>query len=250
MTRIKIDWPEPSGGWTIAEETVYIWAADLTNTGTPVAEYSQTLSPDELERAKRFRFERHRDRFIAGRGWLRAVLATYLQTYPGEIQFEYSQRGKPGLKDASAGLHFNLTHCEDLALLAVTRTCPVGVDVERARALGDADDIAVRFFSTRESEGLKSLPDAEKPVAFFNLWTRKEAWLKATGEGLSESLNQVEVSFLAGEPARLVRLFGKSDSVRQWTIAGLMPAVEFIGALAAPAPNLKTICGRWPARAG
>ena len=94
------------------------------------------------------------------------------------------------------------------------------------------------------------LPDAEKPVAFFNLWTRKEAWLKATGEGLSDSLNQVEVSFLASEPTRLISLFGKSDTVQGWTLAGLAPALHFIGALAAPAPNLKTVCYGCLSRSG
>src|SRR6266496_4797146 len=229
MTAAKINWPEPPSDWALGAGEIHVWTTSLEPGREALADYSSMLSPDETVRAGRFHFERDRNRFIAGRGWLRAVLARYWQRHPGRLRFAYNSRGKPALADSPGTLHFNLAHCEGLALLAVTRTCEVGIDVERVRPLSDADSIAGRFFSASESEGLKGLPDVQKPRAFFNLWTRKEAWLKATGDGISDSLNQVEVSFLAGEPARLIRLFGKTEGVQNWTLRELVPAADFVG---------------------
>src|SRR5437588_12461769 len=142
MTEPQINWPGPPGDWALGEGDIHVWAASLKLTATGLAACSGMLSPDETERAGRFRFDQHRNRFMAGRGWLRAVLASYLRREPGQLRFEYSARGKPALKDAPQALHFNLAHCEDLALLAVTTKCEVGVDVERVRPLSDADRIA------------------------------------------------------------------------------------------------------------
>jgi 4'-phosphopantetheinyl transferase len=246
MSDLKINWPEPPRVWTLAERAVHVWALGLAADASRFATYTAALSSDEIERGARFRFEQHRNRFITGRGWLRTVLARYLDQQPGELRFEYNQNGKPSLRGGDPSFHFNLAHCDDLAVLAVTRAAEVGVDVERVRPLKDADDIADRFFSRTESAGLKALAPAEKPSAFFNLWTRKEAWLKATGEGLSDSLNQVEVSFLPKEKARLVRLFGRTDELHEWTLRELAPASCFVGAVVTHTPNLEVTCWRWP----
>jgi 4'-phosphopantetheinyl transferase len=112
--------------------------------------------------------------------------------------------------------------------------------------LADAERIAERFFSQGECEGLRNLPDAKKLPAFFNLWTRKEAWLKATGDGISDCLGQVEVSFLPDEPARLIRLPGATQDVHNWTLHDLVPASGFVGALAAPANDIRLHCWHWP----
>jgi 4'-phosphopantetheinyl transferase len=245
MIEANINWPHPPPGWSLANHEVHVWASSLAADAEAIATYTSALSSDEIERVARFRFELHRNRFITGRGWLRTVLARYLDRQPGELRFEYNENGKPSLHGSELAFHFNLAHCGDLAVLAITRAAEVGVDVERVRPLKDADDIADRFFSPTESDGLKALTAAEKPAAFFNLWTRKEAWLKATGEGLSDSLNQVEVSFLPRDKAQLVRLFGKTAQIDQWTLRELAPVAEFTGAVVVQAPNLAVRCWRW-----
>jgi 4'-phosphopantetheinyl transferase len=212
-----------------------------------LATYSATLSPPELERGARFHFQLHRDRFIAGRGLLRTILSGYLGIDPRAVGFSYGPNGKPALAgraDATA-LHFNLAHSEDLALLAVTRAGNVGIDVERIRPLENVEELVARFFSPCESGAFQNLPASEKPVAFFNLWTRKEAWLKATGEGIGHSLNLVEVSFLPGAPARLVRLPANLAQPPCWSLHDLAPAPDFAAAVALAVTNARLHCWRW-----
>lgn len=210
--------------------------------------FARILSRDERARAARFRFDRDRDRFIAGRGLLRTILANYVNGSPSRLKFDYGPNGKPALSqsDGSDGIHFNLAHCDDLLLVAVTAAWDIGIDVERIRPFADADGIAARFFTQRECEGLKTLADAQKLPAFFRLWTRKEAWLKATGDGISNSLGQVEVSFLEGELPRLINVPGPNEASNNWTLRELVPAPGFVGALAAPAKDMRLNCWHWP----
>ncbi|MGE5138512.1 MAG: 4'-phosphopantetheinyl transferase family protein, partial [Rudaea sp.] len=212
-----------------------------------LARFAATLSPPELERAARFHFERLRQRFIAGRGLLRALLGRYLKVEPGQIEFGYGSAGKPMLLTPrpEMALHFNLAHTDDLALLAFTRLGPVGVDVERVRSLDDVTGLVSRFFSAREHAAFASLPEAQQPAAFFNLWTRKEAWLKATGEGIAHSLHLVEVSFLPREPTRLLAVPEPLSQGRPWTLLDLRPAAGFAAALAIAAAAPKLRCWRW-----
>ena len=221
--------------------------ASLRTSAAGTAAFAAILAHDERARAARFRFDRDRDRFIAGRGLLRTVLASYVEGDPGRLAFDYGPNGKPCLSecDRSGGVHFNLAHSDDLLLVAVARSWEIGVDVERVHALADAEGVAERFFSPREREGLRDLPAAQKLLAFFNLWTRKEAWLKATGVGISDSLGQVEVSFLAGEPARLLKLPGSTEADHPWSLHELAPAAGFVGALAVPAKEIRLNCWRW-----
>jgi 4'-phosphopantetheinyl transferase len=202
-----------------------------------------TLSYAERDRASRFRFDQHRNRFIVGRGWLRATLGCYLQTEPGALDFRYGAHGKPALAGAfdKAGWHFNLAHSGPLALLAVTRLGEVGVDIEEVRPMPDAEDLVNRFFSGREATLFRNLPEHQKSEAFFNLWTRKEAWLKATGEGIGRSLHLVEVSFLPGEPAQFLKLPEALPAEPVWNLRELAPAPGFVAAvaLAVEAPVLR-----------
>jgi len=165
---------------------------------------------------------------------LRTILAQYLETNPALLRFDYLQNGKPVLASefASAGIHFNLAHTGDLALIAITRIGAVGVDVEHVRPIENADDLVARFFSRREDELFQKVSTEQKPIAFFNLWTRKEALLKATGEGITRSLSLVEVSFLPGEPARLLAISGDTEAARRWLLKELAPAKGFAGAVA------------------
>ena len=146
------------------------------------SDYAELLTPDESARAARFYFERHQNRYVVGRGVLRTLLGAYLHLAPESVRFAYGPQGKPELSHnfASSDLCFNLAHSEGLGLLAVTRAASLGVDVERVRRLPEFDELVNRFFSPREADLFAKLPATEKPQAFFNLWTRKEAWLKFT----------------------------------------------------------------------
>ena len=229
----------------LAGDEIHVWATSLAVDPSILQKLSSTLTPDEMERAKRYKFAIHRNRFIAGRGALRAILALYLGTEAAALRFAYLENGKPDLggKFAKAGIDFNLAHTGDLALLAITRIGPVGVDVEYVRPIKNVDELVARFFSSRENKLFQKVPAAEKPSAFFNLWTRKEALLKATGEGITRSLDLVEVSFLPGEPARLLAISGDESAARRWMMKELSPADGFTGAVTVQPGTSNTPCG-------
>lgn len=234
-----IQWPPPDSS-QLAGDEIHVWAAQLTVDRDILEAHIATLSPDEKARAERFRFDKHRHRFVVGRGVLRNILGRYLQVDPASLRFDYLTNGKPALtrEFARAGIHFNLSHSEDLALVAVTRIGIVGVDVEWVRAIDDVDALVARFFSPRENELFQKVSSSEKPAAFFNLWTRKEALLKATGEGITRSLSLVEVSFLPGELARLLAVSGDTVKAAQWSLLDLQPASGFVGAVAIEARDV------------
>jgi 4'-phosphopantetheinyl transferase len=213
-----------------------------------LAKFHATLAPVERERAARFRFERDRNRFMVGRGALREILGHYLQIDPIKVEFIYGPHGKPLLADngREGGWQFNLAHSDALALVGVTCAGNIGVDIERIRPVNDVDELVARFFCPREIAAFHALPEEQKPIAFFNLWTRKEAWLKATGEGIGHSLNRVEVAFLPGEAARLLSLPEGPHAGDYWTLHQLDPAPGFAAALAVRAADRTLACWRWP----
>jgi 4'-phosphopantetheinyl transferase len=228
----------------LADAGVHVWAAHLDRSGEEILSFERMLSPAERDRAGKFHFPRDRHRFISGRGLLRAALSAYLETAPGELQFIYGPAGKPALAGPqSSALHFNLSHSGALLVLAVTRAGPVGIDVEHVRPLSEAETIADRFFSSDESAKWKRLPPDQKTAAFFNLWTRKEACLKALGHGLSDDLiRQTEVSFAPGEAPRVLALSGNAPAAASWTLRELLPASGFAGAVAVAAKNVQFTC--------
>jgi len=226
----------------LADNEAHVWAMTLAIERPILEKLASTLAPEEKERANRFKFEHLRNRYIAGRGALRAILSQYLETEATALRFDYLENGKPLLAGefATAGIHFNLAHTGDLALMAITRIGRVGVDVEWARPIKNVDELVARFFSKREDELFQKVSARQKPVAFFNLWTRKEALLKATGEGITRSLNLVEVSFLPGEPARLLAIAGDEKAAERWMLKEFAPAKEFAGAVAIEAGTSNT----------
>jgi 4'-phosphopantetheinyl transferase len=176
----------------------------------------------------------HRDQFVAGRGIQRDILARYLGVKPEAIRFRYSPTGKPTL-DAPAdslGIRFNVSNSGGLALYALTLAHEVGVDLEAIRPLSDSLGIAQRFFSPWESDTLRALPSAVRNLAFFRCWTRKEAYVKAVGQGLSMPLDQFDVAFRPGEPARLLRIRGDAVGAERWTLFELNPGEVYVGSLA------------------
>lgn len=228
-------------------EEVHVWVVALDPPQQKVAGLEGLLSPDELERAYRFRFEKHRRRFIVGRGALRSILGAYLDAPPKDLTFRYGEKGKPALaEDWSEDLSFNLSHSSELALYGFGQQIELGIDVERRRELPGAEDIAERFFSVPERLALREVPDASKSEAFFNCWTRKEAYIKATGDGLSMALDRFDVTLLPGEPARMLCADGDSSAAARWSMVHLEPAPGYVGALAAPVPSLRVISRDWP----
>lgn len=243
MSSLQFLWNDRPDQCGLNDSDVHVWAADLDAPAEQISAFERTLATDERDRAGRYVFARDRNRFVSGRGLLRAILGTYLEMEPAQVRFVYGPHGKPAL---SGSCHFNVAHCEDLLLVALTRVCPVGIDVERIRALDDAEELAVRFFSPGEIAQLKKVSKDQQAAAFFSLWTRKEAYLKATGQGISELLSQIEVSFLDGQPAKVISISGSPQAAAQWTLKELTPARHFKAALAAAAKGLQLSCWRWP----
>lgn len=192
-----------------------------------------TLSPDESDRAHRFHFEKDRNRFIAARGILRSLLGTYLNLPPSQLQFTYSDRGKPSLSVPTPGnLSFNLSHSKGLALYAVTLTSPIGIDVEYLRPMSDVLQLAKRFFSHSEYEVISRLSPPERHRAFFTAWTAKEAYLKAIGSGLSGGLEKVEVSIDSGEVLKLLSIDGDASLADLWSLYSIETHPDYLAALA------------------
>ena len=216
----------------LPEDQIEVWSVDLNVSDNDLADFRPTLSKDETARSERFYFERHRRRFVAARASLRSVLAAYVDLDPSKIAFEYGHKGKPCLagKGANSGLHFNLSHSNERVLIAVSRV-PVGVDIEFIRPLKDCEAIARRFFSEAEQSALFSVPPERKLEAFFTCWTRKEAYVKAVGDGLSIPLRSFDVTFLEDQdPALTVRATAAQGE--RWFVSHLAGGANYIGALA------------------
>ena len=216
-------------------EGVHIWATRLHVNG--ILDSISYLSKTEMARADRQIFPANRQRFITSHVFLRRVLARYTRISPAEIEFDYGTHGKPELANTmrSPGLHFNLSHCDRLAILAVTSKSTVGADVETVRPLPDYKEIAERFFRQREYASLMALSAIERPKAFFRCWTRKEAVMKAVGMGLSMPLDCFEVTLAPETPARVVSFeCGDLTPYRHWSLIHIEPINEVVGAVALP----------------
>lgn len=241
-------WPLPPAQLDLADDEIHVWRAALDEAGCDLPSLSETLSAGERDRAERFQFDRDRNRFIARRGLLRMILGRYLSIEPAQCSFTCESRGKPVLAETAAGetLHFNVSHSDGLALFAVARLSAIGVDVEHVRPIPEIDGIAARFFSDREKAMLNALPAEQRREAFFNCWTRKEAYLKATGEGIADALAQIEVSLAPGPTAQLLNVAGDAREASSWSLHPLAPAPGFTGAVAVKARDSKLACWRWP----
>jgi 4'-phosphopantetheinyl transferase len=217
----------------VAEQEVHLWAVDLDCSPERSSALLDCLSSDERARAERFRFDRDRRRYVAARAALRRVLGDTVGVSPSQIAFSCGPYGKPALASpARVGIEFNVSHCEGLALIAVAAERRVGVDLERVVAGASRQPIAERFFSPTEIAALRALPVASQDEAFFACWTRKEAYIKARGEGLSIPLDAFSVSLAPGEPAALLEGPGGRDGIRTWSLRSLTPAPGFIAAVA------------------
>ena len=201
----------------------------------------------EKKRSERFHFEKDRRDFIIGRGILRSILGRYLTVDPSCLQFCYGNNGKPYLVNTSGHemICFNSSKSNGVALFAFTRDREIGVDIEQIRDIPEMDLIVEIFFSFKESNLYRSLPERKKKEAFFNCWTRKEAFIKAIGDGLYFPLDKFMVSMVPGEEARLLGIERNSKGISRWSVQGMIPACGFTAAYAVEGRRCKLLCWQW-----
>jgi 4'-phosphopantetheinyl transferase len=223
----------------LADQEVHVWRAQLDRPVQDLAHLAQLLSPDEQARAHRFRFAVDRQRFIIGRGLLRTILSCYLPVAADRLTFTYGPHGKPSLNNAGLQpLSFNMSHSNQIALYAITRDRQVGIDVECVRSLHDMEQLAQRFFLPNEAAWLTQGDASQRQELFFRLWTCKEAYLKATGEGLT-GLKRIEITQLPEplpadrSPTELpAEIAIDQMPTTQWTVIQLVPWAGYVAALA------------------
>jgi 4'-phosphopantetheinyl transferase len=224
----------------VGADEVHVWRVDLRR---DLRALEPLLSEDEIARANRFRFGRDRRRYVAGRAVLRTVLGRYLRRDPASLAFRYGRYGRPEL----AELSFNVSHSEDTAVVAVASGTEVGVDIERLRPEPAEEEVAERFFSPSEVEALRSLRRGEQPRAFLACWTRKEAFIKALGNGLSLALDSFDVTLRPGDAPALTRTAWSSSEPGRWGLFDLSARFPgHVAALAVRRPGARILVDDWP----
>ncbi len=227
-------WHHPSDQITIGDDEVHCWRVSLAEPESAIRKLAQLLNHEESARANRFHFSRDHNRFVVARAALRVILGRYLETNPTKIQFTYSAYGKPALAGdhPASELQFNLGHSHEIAIYAFSLRRQLGIDIEHMRPEVSGDEIAERFFAAAEVAALREVPSNCRTEAFFNCWTRKEAYIKARGEGLTFPLGDFAVSMTPGEPARLLTVRDAPQEVARWFLRQLNPGTGYVAALA------------------
>lgn len=236
----------PPQRMSVTADQVHVWHAPLDISQSEVTGLEETLAPDELSRAARFRRAADRQRFITCRGLLREILARYVGEAPGALEFCYGPSGKPGLKSASGAhpLRFNVSHSQELAAIAIARDREVGIDIEHFQTDFAWEEIAASFFSAQEVNVLYSLPVQDRYEAFLTAWTCKEACAKGRGDGLSLPLEQLEPSRLPDQPWSFNPARNPQESSR-WMLKTFTPLAGYAGALAAEGTGWQIRCWQW-----
>ncbi len=214
----------------LKDSIVDVWGADMNVDSVFLKTCFAMLAPDEVNRAGNYRFNKDRDHFIARRGILRSLIGDYLNYEPRKVQFAYGAFGKPFVIDQP--LYFNLTHSKDQVIFAFSRETPLGIDMELIKDGIDYMQVADHFFAPGEVASLRKKEGIDLRQSFYRCWTRKEAFIKANGDGLSFPLNQFEVSLKPNEQEALIEIRDSSDNVPMWTINNLNVRKDFFGALA------------------
>jgi len=234
MTRLYAQWNSALVDYKIDCDTVHVWRAYFQPPLVSDREFLECVSKEELERAQRFIRQFDRDRYIFSHGLLRSLLSAYVDCAPQQIVIEAKQYHKPFLvgRDSSKDIRFNLSHSEDIVLVAVTSGAEVGIDVEYMRRIPDALQIVNSTFSIDERRFLNSLPLEDFEEGFFTCWTSKEAFLKGIGKGLSYPLDKFSVNFPSGTSEGLVHAQDDLGNAYSWKIIKLYPGPGYSGALA------------------
>lgn len=241
----------------LTSDQIHVWRIPLNQTPDRIPELTTILSAEERDRARLFHFEKDSHQFIESRAALRGLLGQYLNVAAASLAFTLTAYGKPAL--ATGDLRFNLSRRDGLALIAFTRGREIGVDVELVRPDLDLFEIAGVSFSENELASMNSLPESQRAAGFYNCWTRKEAFVKAVGQGLSFPLKQFDVSLTPGEPARLISIrrdsseaFGGPHSqpgvlaeAEHWTLRDIPVPHRYVAALAYSGPTATLTCTDW-----
>lgn len=241
-------WSAPPEHLDLSANELHVWSACLEPERYSLSTLQRTLSGDEMDRAEKYRFAVDRDQFIAARGLLRMILGRYLGTPPEQLEFCYSAYGKPSLDIELGGtsLEFSVSHSSSWVLFAVTRGRQVGIDIERIRSLPEVQALVERYFSSAEQAAFRALPSEQQPLAFFRCWTRKEAYVKAKGQGLSLGLDRFVVSLAPGEPARLLDVDEDQQEASCWSLHELSPGPDYVATLAVEGQGLRLSRYRLP----
>jgi 4'-phosphopantetheinyl transferase len=237
-------WSPPPAALVLDGDEVHVWRVDVRSAYVRRNDLWRVLARDERQKATELLFEDDRKRFVVSRGVLRVLLGRYLHTQPSSLEFGYNPHGKPFLAGAS-GVRFSTSHSHDLVLLAFVRGRDIGVDVEHIREDIGLDEIASRHFSTREVATLRSLPNSSRKKAFFACWTRKEAFAKAEGRGLTLPFNRFEVTLTPGEPAMLLNVEEDIREPSRWAMQQLIPDPGYAAALVVEDHTLRTSCWQY-----
>lgn len=224
-------WQSPPNIILLKTNEIHIWRAFISS--DQVENYKNLLTDEEMYRAGKYFFERDRQRYILSRGILKKLLSSYAKVKPENIQFIYNKYGKPYLNmpSRSVEIQFNISHSEDIILLAFTYGHKIGIDIEYQRAEFADMKIAEHFFSPAEISALAMLPDNMRKKAFFECWTRKEAFIKAKGQGLTIPLDGFEVSVMPDEPAQLLNIYDDPEEVKRWMMMNIETGGNYCGAL-------------------
>ena len=217
---------------TLPGREVHVWRTSLNTSSVHLQSLQRALSPDELERANRFHFAHHRHHFIVARGTLRTLLSRYLNTSPKELHFQYNVYGKPALDIPATRLQFNLSHSHELALFAFSYNRELGVDIEYMNRNIEYDELAQHTFSLQEAAIVTALSGEAKREGFFNCWTRKEAYIKSRGMGVSLDLASFDVSLRPGDPATLLQSRENPHEVTRWRFEALNAGEDYKAAIA------------------
>jgi 4'-phosphopantetheinyl transferase len=240
-------WRHPPEMLELGRDEIHVWRATLDQPPSRIQSFLCSLAADERARAARFYFEKDREHFIVARGVLRAILGCYLNRAPECLSFCCGSHGKPAIAAEPDGdaIRFSVSHSGGVALYAVARGREVGIDLERIRFDLAVVEIAERYFSRREVAMLRTLSAEAQRQAFFRLWTRKEAYVKARGEGLSLPLDQFDVSLAAEEPTAVWATQRDPSEASRWSLQELAPAPGYAAALAAEGYGWGVTCWQW-----
>lgn len=251
MVSPSCPWEHSPKRLVLMSDEVHVWRADLNCGAATVQLLREFLTPEEKDRADRFYFRQDHIHYTVAHAVLRQLLGRYLGILPSEVRLSSAQFGKPEL-DISLSrqdLRFNMSHAHDHALYGFSLRREVGIDIEFVREDFATLEIAEQFFSTGEVRQLNSLPRQQQARAFFNCWTRKEAYIKALGEGLSHPLDQFTVSLAPGEPARLLSTKSRPQELARWFLVELFPGAGYVAALAVEGGNAPPLrCWQWEHR--
>lgn len=232
--------------YDLGHDQMHIWLINVDE--YPAKNYEEYLVPEERSRASHFKFDKDRDSFIVSRASLRILLGRYLNCSPQTIAFQFNRYGKPELLNNVIQLKFNLSHSSRRAVVAITKEQEIGVDIEYMQDRFSKNEIVERYFSLREKEEYNRLSEDQKLQGFYNAWTRKEAFTKAIGQGMTYPLNQFDVNLTPNDNARLIAINGDEVEAKQWQLRGLVLEEKYCAAVSWQGKDKKILFYRFEDR--